>query len=415
MNIPDYVKVQNKFLPDTPGVYIMKDGTGEIMYVGKAGNLSRRITSYFNRPHDARIERMVGEIRAISYIQVETAIEALILEAELIKKLLPPYNVKDKDDKSFLYIEITKELFPRVCLVRGRDPKNGRRFGPFTSASSARVAVRIIRRIFPFSTHAPAQIVNPSAGSGAASDAKNAGGRPCLDYQIGLCPGTCAGLISKQEYKKIIRRVVLFMEGKKKQVAHALEKEMNAASKKLDYERAERLRRQLFALQHIQDVALISDNVFDAPEKTKPFRIEGYDISNISGTSAVGSMVVFVNGKADKNEYRKFRIRTVTGSNDVAMMEEVLMRRFKNNWTNPDLILMDGGGGQVNIARKVLRRFRLNIPIVGLAKGLKRKKNELVGTVPPGVQLETLIKVRDEAHRFAISYHKALRRVKTFE
>ena len=185
---------------------------------------------------------------------------------------------------------------------------------------------------------------------------------------------------------------------------------MSAASRKLDFEKAEETRRQMFALRHIQDIAFISEDRLGDPEGgAKKFRIEGYDISNISGVSAVGSMVVFVDGMPDKSQYRKFAIRTVQGSDDTAMITEVLERRFRNNWPRPDLILIDGGLGQVNAARRVLRALKIKIPVIGLAKGPERKRNDLIGAVPPGTELRTLVRVRDEAHRFAIAYHKKVR------
>lgn len=411
--IPKIVKVKNRHLPERPGVYFMKDAAGEILYVGKAANLRRRVESYFSRPHDHRIQKLVANIRRIDYEETGSAIEALIREAELIKQLQPPYNVLEKDDTSFLYIEIAvkddegKRLaYPAVVLARGKDPARGRRFGPFTAPSHAREALRIIRRIFSFSTH----VAFPTPTRTMK--------RPCFDYQIGLCPGTCIGVVTKREYAKTIRHLTLFFEGKKQRIVRSLEREMNMASKKLDFERAARLRGQIFALQHIQDVALIADTPLGNPGVTvrEPFRIEGYDISNISGTSSVGSMVVFVDGVAAKQEYRKFKIKTVTGSNDVAMLKEVLSRRLNHKeWSLPSLILVDGGIGQVNAMRTVLARRNLRrVPVVGLAKGPERKRNDVVGRVPAGVDLTTLIKVRDEAHRFAVRYHTRLRGARIF-
>jgi excinuclease ABC subunit C len=395
-------------LPETPGVYIMKDAAGAVLYVGKAVNLRRRVSSYFERPHDVRIQTLVARIAAIDRRDTDTAIEALILEAELIRKFSPPFNVKEKDDKSFLFIEITDDEFPRVILVRGRDVagRRGTRFGPFTSASSAREALRILRRIFPWSTH----------------DSERLGmfRRPCFDYEIGLCPGTCVGAISRKDYLKTIANLKLFLQGKKARVVKNLERDMRIAGKNLEFEAAEKLRRQIFSLKHIEDTALVSDSgiVLPVPGNTaaRPLRIEGYDISNISGTSAVGSMVVFEDGKPNKNEYRKFKIRTVAGPNDVGMLTEVLVRRFRHDdWMSPDLILIDGGMPQVNATYRAMRAAGRKIPIVGLAKGPERKRNDIIGAVPKNVSLKTLIQVRDEAHRFAIKYHKALRRVKTFE
>lgn len=409
-------------LPETPGVYMMKGADGAIMYVGKAGNLRRRVSSYFERPHDVRIQTLVSKIHKIDIRQTDTALEALILEAELIKTLTPPFNVREKDDKSFLFIEIPKEKFPRVLLVRGKGTMasskgTGRQFGPFTSASSVREAMRILRRIFPWSTHDPEEIGTFK--------------RPCFNYELGLCPGTCVGAITQEDYNKNIDRLKLFLEGKKQAVLHALEKDMKVQAKKQEFEKADKLRRQIFALQHIRDIALIADNetLVMGTSVLKPgYRIEGYDISNISGTSAVGSMVVFEDGEANKNEYRKFKIKSVFQPNDVGMLKEVLERRFahagvdetpsavelKTRWRMPDLILVDGGLAQVNMARRVLLQAQLKIPILGIAKGPRRDRNDIIGLIPKGVHKETLVKVRDEAHRFAIGYHKALRARRIF-
>jgi len=399
-----------KKLPESPGVYIMKDAAGRILYVGKAGNLRRRVSSYFERPHDIRIETLVAKIEEIEYEKTDTALEALILEAELIRKWSPPFNVKEKDDKSFLYVGVTREKFPRVLLVRGADvgfsSKTGASYGPFTSASSARAALKILRKIFPWNTHDPERIGTFK--------------RPCFDYEIGLCPGTCIGAITREDYLKNIDRLKLFFEGKKKQVVRVIEKDMAVAAKALDFEKAAKLRHQLFALKHIRDTALIMDAPTFRPTKDEitveydaPYRIEGYDISNISGTSAVGSMVVFENGEPTKNEYRKFKIRTVFQPNDVGMLTEVLERRFKNSWALPNLILIDGGIAQANAAKKVLMKNGLKIPILGIAKGPERKRNDILGAIPrgSGVTKEILIRVRNEAHRFAIGYHKTLRRI----
>ncbi len=417
-------------LPETPGVYIMKDGAGKILYIGKAVNLKRRVSSYFTRPHDARIEGLVDGISKIEFKKTDTGVEALILESKLIKKHQPPFNIKEKDDKSFLYVAITKEKYPRVLLVRGKDIKEGKRlapsptkrptkrparereersvrlgagYGPFTSASSIREALRIIRRIFPYATHpTPLRPLQ----------------RPCFDYQIGLCPGTCIGAISKEEYAKNIQNVKLIFEGKKERITKNIERDMRSASKALDFEWAGELKRQLFALRHIQDVAVISDDKIstsaEAMADKQNYRIEGYDISNINGTSAVGSMVVFTNNEPDKNEYRKFKIKTVLQPDDFGMLREILERRLKRTppaggWPLPDLFLIDGGRGQVSAVRGILNKAGVTIPVVGIVKGPERKRNDIIGRIPPFTDLATLIKVRDEAHRFAIAYHKKVR------
>ncbi|MBI5732146.1 MAG: UvrB/UvrC motif-containing protein [Candidatus Magasanikbacteria bacterium] len=414
-------------LPESAGVYLMKDSRGRVLYIGKAANLRRRVSSYFERPHEYKVEKLISEIRKIDYEKTDTAIEALILESRLIRKFEPPFNVKEKDDKSFLWVEVTKEKFPRVLLARGKDQSyevelRKIRFGPFTSASSIREALKITRRIFPFSVHAPAQIqqiqktdtintITCDSRQGKRENSRLCDSRACFDYEIGLCPGTCFGAISRADYLKNIKNIKLFFEGKKGKIIKSLTREMDLASKKLEFERAAKLRRQIFSLQHIQDIALISNENYQLPVTNYqlPFRIEGYDISNISGTSAVGAMVVWENGRLAKDQYRKFRIRTVIQSDDVGMFKEVLRRRFKNNWPLPSLVLIDGGRGQVNAAENVLLEFGLKIPVVGIAKGPRRKKNNFIGKVPREIDKPTLIQLRNEAHRFAISYHKKLR------
>src|SRR3989339_1353650 len=422
------IKNKIKSFPKTPGVYLMKNKNGEIIYLGKAGSLKARISSYFNRPHDVRIEKLVSEISDIDYQMTPTVIEALVLEANLIKKYLPKYNVREKDDKSFLYLGFSKEVFSRVILLRGHEAeevkneklkvksdkqkyKIGKLFGPYTSAGALRTALNILRKIFPFRDC----LVFPK--------------RPCLQYQLGHCGAPCADLISQKEYAKNINNLKLFFAGKKEKIIKKLNKEMAVASKKQDFETAGKIRNQIFALNHIRDVAMLrkeEEKNIDygrAGAKNIFYRIEGYDISNISGTSATGSMVVFLNGEPDKNEYRKFRIKTVVGPNDTAMLREVLSRRLKRavrdsyNWPAPDLILIDGGKGQVNVAEEILKQYKLNIPLVGVAKGYDRKQDRFVYD-EKNIKLadfiannkNLLLKVRDEAHRFAVGYHKFLRK-----
>lgn len=410
-----------KSLPTTPGVYFMKNAAGKILYVGKAANLKRRVLSYFQRPQELRIARMVGEVTRVDFEKTDTVIEALILEARLIKKYQPQYNVLEKDDRSFLYVVITREKFPRVLLLRAREALSYDRplgrFGPFTSAASLREAMHVLRRIFPYSVH----------DLNAKRSTLNA--RPCFDYQIGLCPGTCAGVITSREYKKIIRQLVLFFEGKKQRILRELTRDMHTYARELKFEEAAVIRRRIAALQHIHDIAVLGDK----HARGNDFhRVEGYDISHVSGTSAVGSMVVFADGVSDKAQYRKFKIKTVSGSNDVGMLAEVLRRRFSNHypvgrssdrivrgheWPMPDLVLIDGGLPQVNAARNILSELQVFIPVVGIAKGPERKRNdffyphELHAAVARNRDM--LIRVRDEAHRFAIKYHQWLRNTKS--
>ncbi|MFA5052619.1 MAG: GIY-YIG nuclease family protein [Parcubacteria group bacterium] len=392
MKVTDYKK-----LPDSPGVYLMKNRSGEPIYIGKAGNLKRRVSSYFLVPHDARISKMVSEIRTIDFIKTANALEALVLEAKLIKEKNPPYNVREKDDKSFLYIEITKEKFPRVLLVRGRSHSSGERFGPFTSSGSAREAMKILRRIFPWSIH-------PESKIGQFK-------KPCFDYEIGLCPGTCVGLISRTDYLKNIRGLKMFLEGRHKRVLQNLKKEMQSASKKLNFEEAEKIKRRIFALNHVQDAALLGEPEISGEEKG---RIEGYDVSDISGDSAVGAMVVFTGGIPDPNEYRKFKIRLFNSPNDTGMMKEMISRRLKNPWVLPSIILVDGGIAQINAAKEALSENGLKIPVIGMVKGKDRKGTKIVGEYQ-GTDKKILERVRNEAHRFAIGYHRSVRGIKSLK
>lgn len=399
-----------KNIPEVPGVYMMYNKRGNILYVGKAGNLKKRVSSYFNKAHDKRIEELVKKIDNIKYTETDSVLDALILESKLIKDHQPIFNVREKDDKSFLWVEITREEYPRVLLTRGSEKdmnknKKSDHFGPFVYASEIRRALRVLRKIFPYNTHDPDKIGKLK--------------RPCLNAELGLCPGTCVSKIDKKEYKKIISELKKVLKGGKKTLIRNMEKEMKKSAKELDFEKAQKIKRRMFSLQHIHDTALISrDQPRIKSDQVEKVRIEGYDISNISGTSATGSMVVFHNDQPSKDDYRKFKIKTIKGQNDTGMLREVLERRFnrydegsnKNQWPLPDLLLIDGGKGQVSTAIKVLEEKGFRIPVIGIAKGSKRKKNEFIGEIPKFTNEKTLIRVRDEAHRFAVSYHKKLRR-----
>jgi len=453
------LKEKIKKFPKSPGVYLMKNHCGEIIYIGKASSLRDRVESYFAQPHDQRIEKLIAEIFDVDYKKTPTVIEALILEANLIKKYQPKFNVKEKDDKSFLYLGFTKENFPQLLLLRRPELKKNieakqrcglrhktpnstgvnwrsygvsqllKIFGPFTSASSLRAALGILRKIFPY------------------RDCVAFPKRPCLQYHLKRCGAPCAGLISQKDYQKNIRNLILFFEGKKEKIIKNLKKQMDEESRKENFEKAAKLRNQIFALEHIQDVAVIKNEESRIKNQELSIdifgRIEGYDISNISGTSATGSMVVFIDGKPQKSEYRRFKIKTVHGANDVAMLKEILTRRlrriknhesgireFKNHnsyfiihnskiWPLPDLILVDGGWGQINAACEVLAKHKVKIPVIGIAKGFDRKQDRLIYD-KENLELSRvaeqyknlLLAVRNEAHRFAQSYHKILRRKK---
>ncbi len=410
--IPSTISIKNQTLPESPGVYLMKDASGTVIYVGKAANLRRRVRQHFERPHGGNIEEMTRHVVAIDYIEKPTALEALILEANLIKYYWPKYNILAKDNKSFLYLVITKEDFPRPLLIRGQEldeqsPKAFKAvFGPYTSPRALRAALDLVRRAFPWSTCVPGQK------------------RPCFYVHLKQCPGVCINTAEKKTYQKTIRDLIKFFEGKKDALLKQYQREMKAAAAEKRYEAAAEFRNKIRFLEHIQDIAILKredpdvDKMKLGETAVNIFgRIEGYDISHVSGTSQVASMVVFENGAPAKQEYRKFRIKTVVGANDVASMRETLMRRFQHpEWRKPDVLLIDGGLPQVHAAEEVLHALDLAIPVIGIAKGPERKKNELVCSKRHlelcrlcEEYVELLASVRDEAHRFAIAYHRTLR------
>jgi len=412
--IKQKIKLQIKKLPKNPGVYIFKNENGEIIYVGKATDLKNRVSSYFldknNFEYVRPIEQMIAQVADIEIQKTETVLEALILEANLIKKHQPKYNVEGKDDKTFSYFVFTKEEFPRILIKREsdlvlesrRDLKDDKLkylhiYGPYTSKVQMQIALKIMRKIFPFHSR------NEKSEKG------------CLEFQIGLCPGPFAGAISAVDYRKNILGIRMILAGKKKRLLAKLKKEMHEFSRKEEFEKAQELRDKIFALKHIQEIALLGN---DKKEKSfDDLRTEAYDISNISGEFAVGSMAVFGGLKSEKSQYRKFKIKTIQGSNDVGMMREVLLRRFNNKWKKPNLIILDGGAGHLNMGRKILIELGLNMEIVGVAKGPTRKKLEVVGAdevrnekIKKILQDKKFLKnITDEAHRFAITYHRKLR------
>lgn len=408
--IPSSIHIRDESLPETPGVYLMKDEAGQVLYVGKATSLKRRVQQHFLRPHNRLIEEMTQKVREIDYIVKGSALEALILEANLIKFYYPYYNTLEKDNKSFLYLVFTRDPFPKPLLIRGHDLETDPKaylgvYGPYTSARSLRASLDWLRRIFPWSTCEPSQK------------------QPCFSTHIGLCPGVCVGQADPRAYRRTIRDLMAFFEGKKEEILKRRHKEMLLAAREKRFEDAAKIRNQLFALEHIKDIALLKREDEDigmirADEAPVLFfgRIEGYDISHVQGTAMVASMVVFERGEPAKREYRTFRIKTVEASNDTAALRETLMRRFRHTWPKPDLLLIDGGLGQVHAAEEVLHHLNLQIPVIGMAKGPERKRTDLICSQTHEAvcrmaeeYLRLLTQVRDEAHRFAIRYHRTLR------
>ena len=538
---------QLKQLPTAPGVYLMKDTAGSIIYVGKAANLFKRVRSYFTSKQklSAKAQRMVSRVRDIDFFVTSSEQEALILELNLIKRHRPRYNVSLKDDKTFPYLKIDIDNdWPRVYVTRRLEQNGGRYFGPFASAKSVRQTLKVLKEIFPF-----------------RSCTKNITGsapRPCLQHHIQHCLGPCIGAVSKDEYAEVIRQIVLFLEGKQEKVVRELESRMEEAARALDFEKAALLRDRIRAVRQViegqrlatrvrgeQDVIafvqdkgrayaqvffvrsgrlvgresfilegtrseepsrimtsfveqfyhsapgvppllllqypledkaviedwlhrkrgasvriqvprrgsrkelvdIVAENARQGLEQLKikrlaapnvlkaaldeirrelklprlPSRLEGYDISNIQGKLAVGSMVVFEQGSPRTSCYRRFRIKTVSGADDYAMLTEVLGRRFKrlssaaDDWAVlPDLILIDGGRGQLNAALSAIDKAGAGpVPIASLAKENeeifipRRAKPVVLPRSSPGLQL--LERLRDEAHRFALGYHQKIR------
>ena len=553
--VSSLIEEQLKRLPHSPGVYLMRDASGAILYVGKAASLHHRVRSYFQSTHKLtpKLQKMVSRVADIDFFVAISEQEALIMEMDFIKQYHPRYNVSLKDDKTFPYLKIAaNEEWPRVYVTRRFEQDGGRYFGPFANSKSVKQTLRFLQNIFPF------RICSKTITGKAP--------RPCLEYHLGRCLAPCTGAVSRQEYAQVIKEVILFLEGKQEKVARDLKARMNRAAKATDYEKAALLRDQIQAIQDViegekiaavirgeQDViAFVHDGdqayvqvlfirgnkltgresfllqgtrqeeprqimtsfikqyysscpqippllllqypVEDRPIikewlkgrrgagveiqvprrgikkqlidvaaenarqgleqlkikeitastslddalaeierelklKSPPLRMEAYDISNIQGSSAVGSMVVFEKGKPRPAHYRRFKIKTVAAANDCAMLQEVLQRRFKHSsrggtstadtWAIlPDLVLIDGGKGQLNTALSVIQETGREIPVASLAKENeeifipRRKEPVVLPKSSPGLQL--LQRLRDEAHRFAISYFTTVHRRKTF-
>lgn len=365
-----------KKAPENPGVYLFKK-ENKFIYIGRAINLKNRLADYL-RSSDPKTNQMVSEADGLSVKKTADLLEAVILEANLIKKYQPKYNIREKDNRSFIYIVIPKTDWPYPFLVRGREldkyrPENAFIFGPLKSFSLAKNLLFLLRRVFPYST------------------CKLNAGKPCFHYQIGLCPGKCLGLITKEEYQKNIKNLMLILSGQKEKVI----KNLKDAWK-------------IHLLENIDDSILIVREE-NSSESFSGKKIEAYDISHLGGKETVGAMVVFENNDFDKTLYRLFKIKTAKPSDDLSALAEMIERRIKHKeWSYPDLILVDGGKTQVKTAQKILDQNKINIPVVGIAKfkgdklifgKIKKSLKELII-----LSFGRLRIIRDEAHRFANSY-----------
>ena len=421
--------------PQTPGVYLMKDAAGRVIYVGKAKNLRARAGSYFLKAaaEDRRTADLVREIRDIDYLEADSEVDALLLESRLVKDVQPRFNSDLKDDKTFPYLQITThEDFPRVEFTRTPRQKGVKLYGPFTSAGSLRGAIVVLQRIFKFRT---------CTLDIHADDEQWRWFRPCLLASIDQCTAPCNLRISKEEYRKDINRLKTFLDGGKKQLLAEMHKEMLEASKTLEFERAARLRDEIRLLEtldqrgdleeHVQPEVFLVD-----PKKglaglekvlglAKPPRvIEGVDIAHLAGTETVASLVQFIDGLPFKPGYKRYRIKTVDGIDDFKSIHEVVSRRFarltREGESPPDILLIDGGKGQLAAALDALESLGVEAPcVISLAK--REEEVFMPGRSEPlrlsrdSYSLRLLEYVRDEAHRFAQHYHHLLRGKRTLD
>jgi excinuclease ABC subunit C len=415
-----------KNLPPEPGVYFFKDERGKIIYIGKAAVLKNRVGSYFqkSRPRDPKTSLLVADIRDLEWIIAGSEVEALFLESEFIKRYRPKYNIDWKDEKNFIYIKITiADQFPVVSYVRRPLDDKSSYFGPFTSTDGLRRAMRMLRKVFPYVTH---ETMPP---------------RACLQAHLGLCPNPEESAIDSATYKRRnLRSLTMYLSGQQDKLMQRIAKEMERAAKKKDYEVAARARDQLRDLKALAKQMIFGDSeAFDLSRDRAlvgladrlglteiPRRIEAYDISHIQGSDNVASMIVFSDGMPNRDEYRRFKMR-LRGNDDFAHMREVIRRRFQPGgkplieWAKPDLLLIDGGKGQLASAMAVMEEFNIDIPAIGLAKReeeiVRRVKNdrsqthqfEIIILPKDSHVLHLLQRIRDEAHRFAITYHALLR------
>lgn len=414
-------------MPDTPGVYIYKNAQNEIIYVGKAKNLKKRVSSYFSKTNlDAKTIKLVRDIKTVDHIQVGSEVEAFLLEAVLIKKHQPFYNIQLLDDKSYPYIKVATKPYPYITITRKLEKDGSSYFGPYTNTGDVKIILKLLRKLFPYQT------------------TKNHPKRACLYNHLNMCPCIPVNPENLEQYKKDIQKIKHFLNGKQQTLQNVLKKEQQDAVDKEEFEKAADIQKKIESIvlitsEHYSpfEYAQKPDFYFERitkevqslveilhahdPRVTKLERIECYDISNIQGTHATGSMVVLENGDVAKKEYRRFKIKTKSTPDDFFMMNEMLNRRLKNKWPLPDLFVIDGGKGQVSAAMSSLKNAGVDIPLIGLAK----REEIIVMPIPmygnkygfeeiklpkdtPGINM--LRRIRDEAHRFALTYHRLLRK-----
>ncbi len=435
-NRVEAIRREIRDFPTGPGLYFMKGPADKVLYIGKAKNLRSRVGSYFQpggelaMTRGPKITEMTGKVESVDFLETDTEVDAMLREARLIKDIRPPYNTDLVDDKTFPYLEITTgDDFPGVYMTRKPRPTGSRLFGPFAGAKDLRAVLTVLQKIFKFRT---------CTLDIKENDPKRKFFRPCLLFSIKQCVAPCAAKIKKDQYKRIIRDLIKFLRSKRSTVLRQLRKQMQEAAQELQYERAAMLRDRIRLIERLDDRGLPDEDVqpevfaCDPTEAllqlrqilgcTNPVRIiEGIDVANISGAEAVGSLVKFIDGRPFKSGYRRFKIKTVKGIDDYAMIAEIVRRRYKyalraeELW--PDLILIDGGLGHLHAAEDALRE--MNAPAVKVASIAKKQediylqgKNEPLKLPARSAVLKLLQYIRDEAHRFAQHYYHILRRKK---
>ncbi len=398
------VDIKRFALPDVPGVYFFLGARKKILYIGRATSLRDRVRSYFAKDlmdtRGPKLVKMLTEARSLDFRETDSVLEAMLLEGDLIRKFKPEYNTDDKDDKSYNCVVITDEEFPRVLLVRKKEIEAGlpddlsSKFiaGPFPEGGKFQTALKIIRRIFPYrdSKCTPNQ------------------GRPCFNRQIGLCPGVCTGEISKQGYAQTIKHIQRLFEGKKSFIIRDLKRDMQRYAKTQEFEKAEQAKRTIFSLEHIQDVALIAEHPTGSEIVQ---RIEAFDVAHTAGKETVAVMTVVSGSKPDKSAYRMFRIKEDSAGDDLKALAEVLRRRFNHReWGMPDVIAVDGGVTQLNLAQQILAQAGITARLVSVVKDEHHRPSRILGDRDAAARLRTPILLANrEAHRFAISFHRRRR------
>lgn len=397
-----YVKKLN--MPDNPGVYFFRDAEGRPLYIGRATSLHDRVVSYFSNDlistRGMRIVDMVAKSKEITWQEVDSVLEAILLESELIKKYQPYYNVDERDDKSGQYVIFTAEDWPRIIVMRARDYDKKKAedslpfevnecFGPFTNASLIRQALKILRGMFPF------------------RDEKSVDPRHERFYRtIGRSPES-VNINSKEDYRKNIENLILIFKGRKSEVKKNLKKEMTEYAKNMEFEKAVQTRNLLSALDHIRDTSLIKR---DRDLRVDSFRLEAYDIAHLAGSNVVGAMTASFGGVFEKSAYRKFRLSKQV-NDDVANLGEIVFRRFGHTeWPFPDAIIVDGGENQMNRVKAVLKSLRIDIPVIAVKKDKTHKAAELIGDKAIIKKWKNeIIALNAECHRFVIAFHRQRR------